>query len=150
MYNIKVKVDAQIKASNNGEMKTNESANMGSVMSSFNSGRIKDLFMNNKRMEPMDKVDEGTEYSKNVEILQKMLINHDEFAAHTQRKLKALEEGNFSKKMLNPVLTEKIADVIRQLDKDSSRNVAGVPPLRIVKKKQTEAWIKKRNQDGFK
>ena len=34
----------------------------------------------------MDRVDEGTEYYKNVEILQGMLLNHDEFEAHAKRK----------------------------------------------------------------
>ena len=41
----------------------------------------------------MGRADEGTEYHKNVEILQGMLLNHDEFNAHTKRKLKALEQG---------------------------------------------------------
>ena len=62
----------------------------------------------------MDRVDEGTEYYKNVEILQGMLLNHDEFEAHAKRKIKALEQGGeFKKTDLNPILTEKVAEVIR-------------------------------------
>ena len=62
----------------------------------------------------MDRVDEGTEYAKNVEILRNMLLNNDEFEAHAKRKIKALEQGGeYNKIDLNPVLTAKVAEVIR-------------------------------------
>ena len=78
----------------------------------------------------MDRVDEGQEYSKNVQILQQLLINHDEFAEHNKRKLKALEEGKpiDGRQKLNPVLSEKVADVIRQLDKDSKKDIGKSAP----------------------
>lgn len=52
-----------------------------------------DLMMSDRRQIPMDRVEEGQEYNKNVQILQAMLNGHDEFAEHNKRKLKALEEG---------------------------------------------------------
>ena len=66
-----------------------------------------------------------------------MLNGHDEFAEHNKRKLKALEEGKpiDQRQKLNPVLSEKVADVIRQLDKDSKKDVAKAAPQRLIVKR---------------
>ena len=79
-----------------------------------------------------------------------MLNNHDEFTAATKRKLKALEDGKqYNERELNPILTEKVAAVIRQLDKDSSKNVNGMHPSRLLVKKQAESWINHRKVAGL-
>ena len=36
---------------------------------------------------------------------------------------------------MNPVLSEKVADVIRQLDKDSKKDVAKAAPQRLIVKR---------------
>ena len=47
------------------------------------------------------------------------------------------------------MLAEKVAAVIRQLDKDGSKNVNGVSASRMLLKKQNEHWIKNRTQAGL-
>ena len=65
IYNIKKRVDAQIAASQSGDNNT-EGTHQGSVTSSFNTNRMLDLLLSDRRQIPMDRVDEGQEYSKNV------------------------------------------------------------------------------------
>ena len=68
LYSIKSRVDSQIEASNRGDGSVG-SGDPASVGSSFNTNRMQNQYMSNKRSEPMDPVDEGTEYTKNVHIL---------------------------------------------------------------------------------
>jgi len=67
---------------------------------------------------PLPEVPEGVEYAQNVKIIGKMLNVHDEFTESLNRKIRIVARGDkITNQAMNPVILEKVDDVIRQLDK---------------------------------
>ena len=79
LYNIKQRVDEQIDEANGSKPKT-EAVQTG-VEKNRNFHRFKDAYMYGSRArdEPLPEIVEGSEYTRNVEIIGKMLNHHTEF-----------------------------------------------------------------------
>ena len=74
-------------------------------------------------IEPLPEIQEGKEYVRNVELIGKMLNHHSEFQEAMNRKIKIVSNGEkINSAAMNPVMIEKVADVIRQLDEANSPN----------------------------
>ena len=67
--------------------------------------------------EPLPDINEGTEYTRNVELIGKMLNHHTEFQEAMNRKIHIVSKGEkINTSSMNPVMAGKVADAIRQLD----------------------------------
>ena len=51
--------------------------------------------------------------------------------------------------MANPLIAEKVADVIRKLDQDFSTSINGITKRNFLRGTDTVAWIKKRKNAGI-
>ena len=73
-----------------------------------------------------------------------MLDHHMEFNEAMNRKIKIVANGEkISTAAMNPVMIEKVADVIRQIDEANSPNNDFVTNQRQIKQYQIEHWIQK-------
>lgn len=62
----------------------------------------------------LPEVQEGEEYSRNVEIISKMLLLHDEYNESMMRKMSIVAKGEkITIQAMNPIMHEKVADVMR-------------------------------------
>ena len=123
MYNIKLKVDKQIDESN-GKAREEDDADQG-VKSNGNFYRFKDGYLVKPRDDksPLPEIQEGAEYKQNVQLIGKMLNHHQEFQEAMNRKINIVASGEkINTAAMNPVMLEKVADVIRQLDDQNSPN----------------------------
>lgn len=98
--------------------------------------------------EPLPDVQSGSEYTRNVELIGKMLNHHTEFQEAMNRKIHIVSKGEkISTSSMNPVMAGKVADAIRQLDQAHSQNQSFVTNQRSLKMKQIESWVKQQNKD---
>ena len=117
MYNIKTKVDRQIEESN-GQAQKEDLGERG-VDNRESYHRFSKLYLVNPRghKEPLPDIHSGTEYTRNVELIGKMLNHHTEFQEAMNRKIHIVSKGEkISTSSMNPVMAGKVADAIRQLD----------------------------------
>ena len=123
MYSIKKRIDDQID-DGNGKTSTTADDTTG-VDKNRNFHRFKDSYMigSRARGEPLPEIVEGSQYTRNVEIIAKMLQHHAEFQESMNRKVQIVANGDeINTASMNPVMMAKVADVITQIDEVSSPN----------------------------
>ena len=150
MYNIKQKIDRQIEESNGNKQK-DDSGEAEGVENNRNYFRFKDSYLIQPRgyIEPLPQIPEGREYSRNVELIGKMLNHHSEFQEAMNRKIRIVSNGEkITQAAMNPVMIEKVADVIRQLDEANSPSNDFKTNQRQIKQYQIERWVQKHQRKG--
>ena len=117
MYNIKTKVDRQIEESNGQKQKEDLGDRGVDNRESYHRFSSQYLVSPRGYKEPLPDIHSGTEYTRNVELIGKMLNHHSEFQEAMNRKIHIVSKGEkISTSSMNPVMAGKVADAIRQLD----------------------------------
>ena len=122
MYTIKTRIDEQI---DDGNGKTQTEDDKTGVDKNRNFHRFKDSYIIGSRAynEPLPEIVEGSQYTRNVEIIGKMLQHHAEFQEAMNRKVQIVAQGEeINTASMNPVMMAKVADVITQIDEVNSPN----------------------------
>ena len=123
IYNIKLKVDRQIEESNGQKQKEDLGDRGVDNRESYHRFSSQYLVSPRGHTEPLPDVGSGTEYTRNVELIGKMLNHHTEFQEAMNRKIHIVSKGEkISTSSMNPVMAGKVADAIRQLDHAHSQN----------------------------
>lgn len=78
-----------------------------------------------------------------------MLNAHDEFQDTMNRKVRLVANGEkITSTAMNPVMAEKVTEVIRQIDESNGMTQNFNANQRSLKMKQIETWVNKRSTSG--
>jgi len=90
---------------------------------------------------------DDTAFVQNVRLIGKMLNHHDEFQEAMNRKIKIVAAGEkITTAAMNPVMQEKVTEVIRQIDEQNSKSFNFGANMRLLNMKKMENWVKSRRQ----
>ena len=92
----------------------------------------------------MPDIEEGSEYTRNVQIISKLLNHHDEFQEAMNRRVQIAASGKkIDQSMMNPVMAEKVQEVIKQLDEANMQSQTYIANQKLLKSNLIDGWLKK-------